>query len=87
MTKYGKVGSGEEVTINYKDAVLSVACCDCGLVHHMVFKVKRGSRLGITFYRNNRSTAQLRRHKYGNLQNADSSLKYKMERKDAPIKS
>lgn len=43
-----------------------MACCDCGLVHDMQFRVKRnGERLYVVFRakRNNRATAGIRRGK------------------------
>jgi hypothetical protein len=36
-------------------------CCDCGLVHDMDFRVSKG-RAQFRVARNNRSTAQVRRH-------------------------
>jgi hypothetical protein len=36
-------------------------CCDCGLVHNMDFRVRKG-RAQFRASRNNRSTAQVRRH-------------------------
>lgn len=44
---------------NYK-----MACCDCGLVHDMQFRVTDDyDRVEFRARRNNRSTAQVRRHK------------------------
>lgn len=45
-----------------------LACCDCGLVHDMDFRVIKwagGKRTKVQFRvrRNNRSTAMMRRHK------------------------
>ncbi|MBK5202124.1 MAG: hypothetical protein JJE45_00180 [Prolixibacteraceae bacterium] len=39
-----------------------MACCDCGLVHDIDFKVE-GNRAWLRVRRNNRSTAMVRRHK------------------------
>ena len=36
-----------------------LACCDCGLVHDMDFRIKRG-RVQFRVRRNNRSTAGIR---------------------------
>lgn len=41
--------------------VVRMACCDCGLVHDFVFVNGRGV-VGIAAKRNNRATAQRRRH-------------------------
>jgi hypothetical protein len=39
---------------------LRVACCDCGLVHEIDFKVEDGKEY-VKFRRDNRTTGQLRR--------------------------
>jgi hypothetical protein len=39
-----------------------VACCDCGLVHNMDFRIHKG-RVQFRVFRNNRSTAMIRRHR------------------------
>jgi hypothetical protein len=39
-----------------------MACCDCGLVHTMDFRIYEG-RVQFRAMRNNRSTAQKRRHR------------------------
>lgn len=39
-----------------------MACCDCGLVHTMNFRVVRG-RAQFQVFRNNRATGQMRRWK------------------------
>lgn len=36
-------------------------CCDCGLVHNMDFRMRKG-RVQFRASRNNRSTGQVRRH-------------------------
>jgi hypothetical protein len=38
-----------------------IACCDCGLVHNMDFRIYKG-RIQFRVFRNNRSTAMMRRH-------------------------
>ena len=38
------------------------ACCDCGLVHDLVFVSSDGQPIGVAAKRNKRSTAQRRRH-------------------------
>lgn len=38
-----------------------MACCDCGLVHSLVFRIE-GDRVQFRASRNNRSTGQMRRH-------------------------
>jgi hypothetical protein len=40
-----------------------MACCDCGLVHDLEFRiVENGKRVEFRARRNNRSTGQIRRH-------------------------
>jgi len=46
----------EPVEAGYK-----MACCDCGLVHNLDFRVEDG-RAQFRVFRNNRSTAMVRRH-------------------------
>ena len=38
-----------------------MACCDCGLVHKLNFRIVNG-RVQLQAFRHNRSTAQKRRH-------------------------
>jgi hypothetical protein len=42
--------------------IFRLVCCDCGLTHDMV-TVINGDEVGISAVRNNRATAQLRRHR------------------------
>jgi hypothetical protein len=39
-----------------------VACCDCGLVHNVDFRIYEG-KVQLRVFRNNRSTAMVRRHR------------------------
>lgn len=39
-----------------------VMCCDCGLVHTIDFRIRKGA-IQFRARRNNRATAQLRRHR------------------------
>ena len=63
--RYEKPSSGEwiqPIPRGYK-----LACCDCGLVHTMDFRVvkwAKGKRTKVQFrvFRNARSTAMMRRH-------------------------
>lgn len=38
-----------------------MACCDCGLVHNMQFRIDDIGRINFRASRNNRSTGQMRR--------------------------
>lgn len=58
MRRYKKVKAGEwqqPIKRGYKEV-----CCDCGLVHHMDFRIYRG-RVQYRAWRANRLTAQLRK--------------------------
>jgi hypothetical protein len=58
--KYKRTYSGE--TFQVARPWWRVACCDCGLVHDMKFKVS-GHKIFLTVERNNRATAAKRRRK------------------------
>jgi hypothetical protein len=49
-----------------------MACCDCGLVHTVDFRVRAG-RIQFRVARNNRSTGQIRRHDREKLDMAKKS--------------
>jgi hypothetical protein len=54
-----KDGEGFEVPAG---KIYRLACCDCGLVHDMVFVASKDREtIGIAARRNNRATAQRRR--------------------------
>lgn len=59
-TKYGEAKDGEWFYPIHRG--FKHQCCDCGLVHRVDFKV---TKLGIKvrFFRDNRSTSQVRRHR------------------------
>jgi hypothetical protein len=42
--------------------IYRLACCDCGLVHDVVIVSQDAKPVGIAARRNNRATAQRRRH-------------------------
>lgn len=52
-------GEGFEVP---NGKIYRLACCDCGLVHDMVFVAKGKGPIGIAAKRNNKATAQRRRY-------------------------
>lgn len=64
MTKYKqrKDGEGFEIPIG---AVYRLACCDCGLVHDVIFAYEDG-KLAMAAKRNNRATGQKRRKNNNN---------------------
>lgn len=59
MPRYAEPKSGEWVQPVRKG--YKMCCCDCGLVHNVDFRVK-GGRVQFRVFRNNRSTALVRRH-------------------------
>lgn len=59
MSSYEKPKANEWVQPINKG--YKMACCDCGLVHDLDFRVYRG-RAQFRVRRNNRSTAMIRRH-------------------------
>jgi hypothetical protein len=59
MARYTKRTDGEGFTVPLGQ-VYRIACCDCGLVHDVVW-VYEGGKLGMAARRNNRATAQKRR--------------------------
>jgi len=72
-TKYTKLNEGEGLHIS-TDITYNQACCDCGLVHKLqFFPTEKG--LDMAAWRDERATAQLRRHKYGNLQHPGNNYK------------
>lgn len=80
MAKYPIIIDRSEVEINIDKEFLSFACCDCGMVHTFSFAIEDSGHLGIALQQEPRSTAQLRRHKVGNLHN--DHLKWKLIRKE-----
>jgi len=57
---YKMLRSGDWVA--FKPTLLSLTCCDCGLVH--LFEVKfQGGEFGFTIRPDRRATAQIRRHR------------------------
>ncbi len=59
--KYQLKEGGEKTVIDLKEGLLHFQCCDCGLVHDMIFEAWE-DKLILRIWRNNRSTGQLRRH-------------------------
>ena len=79
MSKYQKLTEGDVIELNAKENTLNFACCDCGLVHRIAFGI-HGQDLGIAMERNDRATAQLRRHWFGDLHHPGSKSKFKIVR-------
>jgi uncharacterized Zn finger protein len=60
-SRYFQIIDGEGFTLPSGEKV-RFACCDCGLVHDMVVVTHDRKPVGVAMRRNNRSTAQRRRH-------------------------
>lgn len=77
-TEYNKLEDGEGRLVNTENTTLKIACCDCGFVHYQRITIKDDKYILIGFKRDQRATAQLRRHNYGNLQQNRKQDKYKL---------
>lgn len=68
MSKFIDIKDGKPVILEYvqalkiKGATMNFACCDCGLVHNIVY-IPLKTRIKIYFWRDNRRTANRRRRK------------------------
>ena len=67
MSLYPKMVNGDRVFLRRGKEYFKMACCDCGLTHVMGIELNRDKHFVVRFWRDNRSTAQLRRHGFGNL--------------------
>ena len=81
---YRKIKEGDVTIIDPVKKTLSLACCDCGLVHRMTLAIAGDGKIIIIFGDDKRATAQLRRHNYGYLQQGGSGM-YKMGKRDGSI--
>ena len=68
MAMYRKYRDGDFQIIDTKGDLLKLACCDCGLVHYIGITIVDDSLVKLQFAQDKQATAQLRRHKYGFLQ-------------------
>lgn len=57
---YPSIEAGQKVDLDWRKDDYKIACCDCHLVHRFRFTVV-GNKLRIRGWRDNRSTAALRR--------------------------
>jgi hypothetical protein len=60
MAKYVQRSDGDVIDLGRARQHL-IACCDCGLVHLLKFKIRGGNKLSFQAWRRNRNTAQRRR--------------------------
>ncbi len=61
MMRYVQRYDGEQRVINPQKERRKIACCDCGLVHLVEYKVAHRQKLTIIAWRDKRATAQRRR--------------------------
>lgn len=80
IPKYPKLKDYEGFIVDAEKEILRLACCDCGAVHDVKLVSEKDGKTGIIFRRSRRATAQLRRYRYGNLQNESIKSGYKMIR-------
>lgn len=89
--KYPKLKDYEGFFVNHKKGDrIYFACCDCGMVHCMGFAEERADggkeskgHLGVAFRSEPRRTAQLRRHRFGNLQQGRGMYRLVRRRRSA----
>lgn len=60
MSKYKQFQDNQEIEVQ-EGIGLNFACCDCGLVHDLQVRYTDG-KIFLSFKRENRKTAALRRH-------------------------
>ena len=68
MSKYHRYHDGDFQIIDTKGDLLKLACCDCALVHYIGITIIDDSLVKLQFVQDKKATAQLRRHKWGFLQ-------------------
>ena len=76
--KFKKSRYPKQPAIEVDSGIVRFACCDCGLVHVAGVAVTPSGIVHMVARRDNRATAQLRRHRFGDLHNKDE--KWKMVR-------
>ena len=60
--KYTTIKDGEGIEVGDGE-ITKIRCCDCGLVHEVGVAIEDNGMIGLAFKRDNRATAQIRRHK------------------------
>lgn len=68
--KYTQRQNGDVLIIPRNCRWHSICCCDCGLIHTFRYSVKKNGDIHIQVWRNNRATAQRRRHIFKKDKNA-----------------
>ena len=68
MTKFEDITANEDGWTDWRMPIMEgfkLSCCCCGLTHDFDFRIVR-KRVEFRIRRNNRSTGQIRRHKFKN---------------------
>jgi len=60
---FNQIEPGQKIVVDPKTNGLFFACCDCNLVHQIQFEVNKEGNLVVQFWRHNKKTAGLRRHR------------------------
>jgi len=60
-TTYPQLKKGGMITLNPVSENFKFACCDCGLIHTLDFKIIKNMNIEMTVTRDNRATGQYRR--------------------------
>jgi len=60
MSLIKKILDGEFLCVDTKDETLRLGCCDCGLTHDFIIKI-RGTKVFIRILKNRRCTSAKRR--------------------------
>lgn len=68
MSRYRKEVEGDDGWSDWIHPLpgYKMACCDCGLVHNLQFRIDDAAQINFRAQRNVRSTAQMRRHSSAN---------------------
>ena len=66
MSRFVHLKDAKTESIDIAKQWLRYACCDCGMVHDIIFDID-GDILSYVFTQVPRASAQLRRHRFGNL--------------------
>lgn len=59
---YYQIKDGDNIELDKGGEIIKFSCCDCGLMHKFTMKILDNGNIGVMIRRDNRATAQLRRH-------------------------
>ena len=64
---YTELHEGDSFEIE-PNAVMNLACCDCNLVHKLIFKIMDNGNISMKLKRNSRETAKKRKAEIGTIE-------------------